>query len=309
VSEKTIEENILRKARQRRHLDFLAITAGNFTPEQMYNQRSLTEMLLGDEREGEGGKEGAVVTAPAAGVSAKEVQAAMAAMEDEADVAAMRDAEMEGAEEMNEFDDSKRGGGGGGGVGGGGDEDPTGGGAGEGPGEEAEEGGEGDDNKSTATRVSKKSKGEEGGREGEGEEGAMGEEEFAAFQNRLGPDVGAIEARLRPVERYAFRFRTEIDPYYSLFYVSEEQRRRELEEDAAATAVDVEVLEAAAAAEEAKSLEEGEVLATSMDMEPEAIQQQEWGYRKERGRRRAEARRRAMTGDDWVREVEALSGT
>jgi E1A-binding protein p400 len=30
VSDKTIEENILRKARQRRQLDFLAITAGKY---------------------------------------------------------------------------------------------------------------------------------------------------------------------------------------------------------------------------------------------------------------------------------------
>lgn len=48
IAEKTIEENILKKARQRRHLDFLAITAGQFTPEQMYNQSSLKELLGAD---------------------------------------------------------------------------------------------------------------------------------------------------------------------------------------------------------------------------------------------------------------------
>lgn len=108
VSDKTIEENILRKARQRRQLDFLAITAGKyvlrseliqskwplscqcrytsfitpvthpllspprFTTEQMFSQESLREMLDPD---------GKIAVAPPPEMSAKDVQEAMNAME------------------------------------------------------------------------------------------------------------------------------------------------------------------------------------------------------------------------------------
>ena len=105
----------------------------------------------------------------------------MAGLEDEVDAQATRGAEKENVEEMEEFDDSKKK-------------------------EKEEVGGEGgEEGEEEKSQVSKKSKTTAGGEEKEEE--AMCEEEFAAFQTQLGPDVSAIEARLRPVERYAFRFR------------------------------------------------------------------------------------------------------
>jgi hypothetical protein len=289
VSERTIEENILKKARQRRHLDFLAITAGDFTPEQMYNSDSLREML-GD---GVGGAKAALPVPPAAkdrgkekeegkaqgqgaqagvtNMSARDVQAAMNQMEDDADREAFAEAEKEGVDDMREFDESV----------------PY-----------------------------------EGGADGvvvKGEDGeapaAMGEDELAAFQSDFGPDVGAIEARLKPVERFAFRFRTEVEEFKSLYWLSEEQRRREIEEEvgnegevdvqqvcggivgqstviqpltvvcsadflptgAASSVLQVEM---EAAEEEQRALEDGEMLATTMDMSPEAVLRQADYYRK-----------------------------
>jgi hypothetical protein len=286
VSGRTIEENILRKARQRRHLDFLAITAGQFTPEQMYNSSTLQEMLGSGGGAGTGAAAAAAPTATAKeAVSAKDVQAAMAAMEDEADVAAMRGAEKETVEEMREFDETAT------------------------VVAAAGEGGGGDgESKDGNGKAEKEEEAAEKEKEKDEEKQDMGEEEFAAFRTQLGPDVAAIQARLRPVERYAFNFRTEIEPFVSLYFTSEEQRRRELAEEQAATEVDVEALERAAAEEEARSLEEGEVLATSMDMSAPAVGVQALLYRKERARVRASFRRRQMTGDGWERRVEATSG-
>ncbi|CAN0478043.1 unnamed protein product, partial [Discosporangium mesarthrocarpum] len=56
------------------------------------------------------------------------------------------------------------------------------------------------------------------------------EEEFAAWQSKVGPDVSALEASLAPIERYALGIRTVVDPYYSLFFTSEAHRMEEMEE-------------------------------------------------------------------------------
>lgn len=49
------------------------------------------------------------------------------------------------------------------------------------------------------------------------------------FQNKVGPDVSALEASLAPIERYALRVRTEVDPHHSLYFLTETQRREEVE--------------------------------------------------------------------------------
>jgi hypothetical protein len=266
ISERTIEENILRKARQRRHLDFLAITAGQFTPEQMYNQDSLREMLTTGVAASVVGGGGAAAEKPAPAVSAKDVEAAFIAMEDDDDVEAMKGAQKENVEEMQEFDDAG------------------------GPAAAAEE-----------DEASRSAKGEEGE-----ESGTLGEDELAAYESQLGPDVSTIEAHLRPVERYAFRFRTVQDPFCSLYYISDEQRRREVEADQGEW--DVEALEREAAEEEARCLTDGELLATSIDMSPDNIRRLGEVYFKERSRVQAERRRRQMLGTNWERRKDAIGG-
>lgn len=53
--------------------------------------------------------------------------------------------------------------------------------------------------------------------------------------------MSALEASLAPIERYALRIRTEIDPYLSLYYRTEAQRREEIE--AAGGDLDIDALE------------------------------------------------------------------
>ena len=62
-------------------------------------------------------------------------------------------------------------------------------------------------------------------------------------QNKVGPDVSALESALAPIERYALRVRQEVDPFYSLYFRTEAQRREEVE--AAGGDLDVDALEGA----------------------------------------------------------------
>lgn len=55
--------------------------------------------------------------------------------------------------------------------------------------------------------------------------------------------MSALESSLAPIERYALRVRTDVDPYYSLYYRTEAQRREEIE--AAGGDLDVDALEGA----------------------------------------------------------------
>lgn len=53
--------------------------------------------------------------------------------------------------------------------------------------------------------------------------------------------MSALESSLAPIERYALRVRTDVDPYYSLYFRTEAQRREEIE--AAGGDLDVDALE------------------------------------------------------------------
>lgn len=64
---------------------------------------------------------------------------------------------------------------------------------------------------------------------------------LAFSQNKVGPDVSALEASLAPIERYALHVRTDVDPFYSLYFRTEAQRREEVE--AAGGDLDVDGLE------------------------------------------------------------------
>merc|ERR1711871_1165563 len=45
ITQKTIEENIYKKSKQRQHLDFLAITKGNFSHDSLFSNDSLKDIL------------------------------------------------------------------------------------------------------------------------------------------------------------------------------------------------------------------------------------------------------------------------
>jgi hypothetical protein len=89
VCSSTIEENILTKAKQKRHLDFLVMTEGNFSETSLFSAQGLKDVFGGDQA-GDGVSAGGGAGAGAGGeaLGSKEMEAAMAAAEDEDDVAA-----------------------------------------------------------------------------------------------------------------------------------------------------------------------------------------------------------------------------
>ena len=96
VCSSTIEENILTKAKQKRHLDFLVMTEGNFSETSLFSAQGLKDMFDGDapaitEGAGTSGTEAGGVK-DRAGDRAGEMEAAMAAAEDEDDITAMHGA-------------------------------------------------------------------------------------------------------------------------------------------------------------------------------------------------------------------------
>jgi hypothetical protein len=132
--------------------------------------------------------------------------------------------------------------------------------------------------------------------------------EFKSWQEKVGPDFKSLESALKPVERYALRHRTDVDPFYSLFYLSEQQRLESMNAggDEEAEAWDVEEIEREKEEEEYRALSEGELLATSLTRE-EVNQFKSW-YLRERMRRQQARRRRDMTGEAWRLTLDSLTG-
>jgi SNF2 family DNA or RNA helicase len=278
VSESTVEENILTKARQKRHLDYLVMTEGNFSEASLFSSRGLKDMLGVQGGTGADGADAAESSATPGkgGMSAAEIEAAMAAAEDEDDVRATKAATLEASKELDEFDEQA-------------------------PIEPA-----GDDD------------GAEGGTEGAAgtpTAGASGtamvvatedaaaddrdlENEFASWQASVGPDFKSLESALKPIERYAFRIRTVIEPHYSIFYITEQAR---LEALAASGGEDeawnVEEIEKEKEEEELRALSEGELLAANVSRR-DVSRFKSW-FLQERARRVSARRMRTMTGGAW----------
>ncbi len=124
------------------------------------------------------------------------------------------------------------------------------------------------------------------------------EKEFSAWQGAIGPDVVTLEASFLPVERYALDFKENVDPYYSIWYRTEEQRRLEMMESAGN--MDTEELEAEREAEELRCMETGDLLITNIQSSD--IPNHSSLYASKRAHAIAEARRRDLEGKAWVRK-------
>ena len=343
VTEHSIEENILVKAKQKRHLDFLVMDKGKFNaankPEDSNNMEHgrITEAdenndsqpnvftkdglrgILGvEDDEGTGNNmeevnHSAPEAAASEAVSKEQVEVAMASLEDEDDAIAMRNAQKEAAEEMKEFDESAQA-----------EKDYEG---DESPGEdedtsngEEKKSGEsnstnekglsstGDGEKKVASSASDKKK--PPGKQTKDETAVSKaeedmEKEFVEWQSRVGVDMAAINASLRPTEQYGLRFREDIDPFYSAHFFADLQRMQE-----ATATVDeewnVEEIEQAKEAEERRSLEEGDLLATLPA--PEILPRQRYLYVREKTRLRADKKRRKLTGENWGVRTDEVSG-
>jgi len=186
VSEHTIEENILKKSDQKRHLDFLAIQSGGFTTEflQQFDPSTLLAEGLGGAIPGSSGG--------AAEQSEDAIRAAMRAAEDEGDAAAAVAVEQEAAAEVDEFTK----------------EPPP----GTGASEAADAGDDGEGAGPSETASGAPSNGGVGAEEvqvpprGEEDDEAMAEVVRMAGGGPGGDAMAHLENALRPIERYAVRY-------------------------------------------------------------------------------------------------------
>ena len=283
VSEHTIEENILVKAKQKRHLDFLVMDEGKFhASEQQKVSEDNDDTKLKSECE-IGTKSGlrnilgltdeAKANVPDGEMSKEELESAMATLEDEDDVLAMRGAQQEAAEELQEFDEAVK------------IKQET---------ENDEEYGsekqdeDGKVDPSTPPITS----------EVESEEAKL-EKEFADWQRQVGADKASIDASLNPVERYALKFREEIEPFYSMWYMSSQQGGLD---EANQDEVNLEEIESIKAQEESFAIEDGDLLATLPTI-PD-LPQQRTLYFREKSRIQANKRRRKLTGENWSTKID-----
>jgi hypothetical protein len=292
VAESTVEENILTKARQKRHLDFLVMTEGNFSEASLFSSKGLKDML-GVESFSSSDTSSTTADMSSASSSSSssssstlmgsraEIEAAMLAAEDEEDISAMKAVTLEVTKDLDEFDESAP-------V----EVDPD----------------EGDESASASTAAvgkNKKTTAPPPPMVAAGDEQAAVDEkdlenEFASWQASVGPDYQALEGALKPIERFAVRIRTEVDPYYSIFYITEQARLDALMLSDASESNeewDVEVIERMKEEEEQRALEEGELLAAHVTRSD--VQRLRTWYQREKAKRCAARLLRSMDGSAW----------
>ena len=307
VAESTVEENILTKARQKRHLDFLVMTEGNFSEASLFSSKGLKDMLGADSSSSSSNDSSSSAdisssssssSSTSIGNRAAEIEAAMLAAEDEEDISAMKAVTLEVTKDMDEFDESAP-------VELGdldeGDETTA-------AGSTAATAAVDRNKKATAVVAATAAAGDE---QAAVDEKDLDENEFASWQASVGPDYQALEGALKPIERYAVRIRTEVDPYYSIFYITEQARLDALMLSSNASSSssssssessneeewDVEVIERMKEEEEQRALEEGELLAAHVTRSD--VRRLRTWYLREKSKRSAARLLRAMDGSAW----------
>ena len=296
ITEHTIEENILSKAKQKKNLDIMVMDRGKFDAaslskeeaggddmDDVYSKRGL-QSILGIDSSEEGGENDDEKGVHSERMSKEQMESAMTSLEDEDDVKALRGAQQEAAEELKEFDENAD--------------------------FESNPDEEGEDPERSTPKAAKVTKGKESLSADEAQktndEGNSKEDlemEFAAWQSKSELDGSTIEESLSPMERYGLRFREDIDPFYSVFWINEERRKLEALDDD--EEIDMEELEKEKAAEEEQAMEDGDLLATWT--QPEDLTRQRNLYRREKARLRSEKKRRVLTGENWTERVDALT--
>ena len=278
VCSSTVEENILIKAKQKQHLDFLVMTEGNFSEASLFNTGSVKDML------------GISVESASNGTDNPEnVEAAMAAAEDEEDLSAMRNVKEELAKEDEEFDENAN------------------------PILTSDQLQRTDTDDPTLsvklekdTSVTSKSIVPTVSKDATEEE--IIEAEFDSWQKKVGSDFNAIQSALKPIERYAYRFNTVIDPYYSLHYIIDHQRMDELAAEASSqqeTEWTVAEIEQQKEEDEIKALEDGELIWAPMSVF-DVKKLKKW-YIRERSKRKREFRRRLLIGEAWSEIIDPVT--
>jgi E1A-binding protein p400 len=315
VTEHTIEENILTKAKQKRNLDLLVMDEGKFHANSVgdtadttdddngFTKGSLQNILgvysdadLITDDPDQMSKDHLITDDPDQ-MSKDQVESVMNALEDEDDVKAMQSARKEATDALEEFDESIQ----------------------------YMQDGEETINSETKNEkvVQKTSKSKKqttpnasnitfdknvdksGKKDDDDEDDKDMEQEFATWQSKVGMDSSTIHDSLNPLERYGLHVKEYIDPYYSPFFWAEQQRLAQ-----ATTNIgeewDLEQIEQKKIEEEQRAFEDGDLLATFP--EPESLPRQRQLYKREKARMRAEMIKRTLTGENWITKIEQLSG-
>ena len=339
VTEHTIEENILLKAKQKRQLDFLVMDEGKFSMSHTHGKPKLNK-----NNDSEGNKGNAVFTKEGLrdilGVklgdddssigtsinstsiieevsskdndqvlSKEQMEHAMAVLEDEDDVKAMRGAQKEAAEKLKEFDEtvqfhkdndlendslsqySQ-------------DDDTM----------DDEQGRQNtkDGNIKGQRKESFKDKSVSQQISTPGTENndsnvndAQMEREFAAWQKKVGIDMKTISESLKPTERYGKLFKENIDPFYSVHYDEIEELRHEDENHEEELEFDIDEIEKHKETQERQVIEDGDLLATNPS--PEYLPHLRNVYLQEKVKLRNQKKRRKLTGENWCTKIDGTT--
>lgn len=297
VTEHSIEENILRKAKQKSNLDFLVMDEGKFhassapKEEQVATDNTKIEddstftkdklqNILGiqadeaDKAEPESSKSDNPM-------SKDQLEAAMATLEDEDDAKAMQSAKQEAAAELQEFDETAQK-----------DENAL---------DESKDKDAKQEKKPNKKRLSVDSTDGSSGnpkskKDTESDDEKVMEQEFAKWQKKVGMDASTIHESLNPLERYGLNVKEYIDPFYSKYFWAEYQRKAQTTEES--NEWDIEEIEQQKVKDELKAFEDGDLLATFP--EPEALPRQRELYIREKTRLKSEIVKRKLTGENWI---------
>lgn len=280
VTESTVEENILVKAKQKKHLDFLVMTEGNFSEESLLSSQSLQEMF--------GVNANSVTTNECSKV---EMEAAMQAAEDDDDILAMKSTKAEIEKEGAEFDENAP-------VTNEDDDGPD-----DEPNVESDSISVANTNINSTTATNNNN----ATTNAKDDEKEL-EAEFASWQAKIGPDYKSLESTLKPIEKYAIHVHTDIEPFYSMYFLNEQQRLEAMaaEEKELNEQWDIDAIEKEKEEDEYRALAEGELLATNISSRREVSRLKYW-FLRERSMRMRDRRRRIMTGESWAVYVDAIT--
>jgi hypothetical protein len=301
VTEYSIEENILTKAKQKRNLDLLVMDEGKFhatTPAESSTEdleaegdtftKDKLQSILGIHE-----NDKLPVDTVEDMMSNDQLESAMNALEDEDDVVAMRNSKQEAAEALQEFDESIQY-----------KQD-----------EMAPDGSKGKDEKDGVAKIKDKkvsissadapseSDNQKLKQEDASDDEKEMEKEFAQWQRKVGMDADTIHESLTPLERYGLHVKEQIDPYYSKYFWAEHQR---LQTTTTNNEWNIEEIEQKKVREEQQAFEDGDLLATFP--EAESLPRQRQLYIREKARLRSDTMRRKLIGQNWNSQLDDRSG-
>lgn len=290
VTEHTIEENILLKAKQKKNLDILVMDRGKFDSSHLfrhdqtsrlssdapdsqsmrdvYTQGGLRAILgVSETEQDENQRYASDVVDDKKDMTNEQMENAMTELEDADDVEALKGARKEASDELQEFDDSA----------------------------EAKDNDDPDADKTLEENRER----EETGNPIDIQNDV--EQEFESWQTRVGMDKDAIEASLSPAEKYGFHFRSDVDPFVSLYAVLEYKRKGE-EEEECDDEIDIDEIEREKTNEERQALADGELLGT--DPLPSELTRHRNLFQRESARLKASKKKHSLTGENWQSRID-----